>query len=314
MNRAELHDRLVKLNEHELLAKTKLSDSKFASNDYYHVETEWIPSNIFFKKHGRFVTVNSHKHNWIEMSYIYSGEIRETINGTSLVLREGDLIILDTNVIHSIDVAMDNDIMLNFAIGPDYFKKSLLYELNSENSISEFLIQSIYEKQKYNSFLLFHTKGNEDIFNIICKMAKESMESQLASEDILDNCLKLLFWELARIYKEETTDKGSRFPKQNIALQIMQYIESEYKTATLVSTAEHFKYNPNYFSHLIKKITGKNFQDIIIHKKLNHSAALLRNSNMSIEEICDEINWGNRSQFYKMFKEKYGFTPKKYRD
>lgn len=276
MNRAELHNRLVKLNEHELLAKTKHSESKFTSNDYYHVETEWIPSNIFFKKHGRFVTVNGHKHNWIEIAYVYSGEIRETINGTSLVLREGDLIILDTNVIHSIDIAMDNDVMLNFAIGPDYFKKSLLYELNSENSISEFLIQSIYEKQKYNSFLLFHTNGNEDIFNTICKMAKESLEIQLASEDILDNCLKLLFWELARIYKEETNEKDSSLPKQNIALQIMQYLESEYKTATLASTAEYFRYNPNYFSYLIKKITGKNFQEIITNKKLNHSSRTVK--------------------------------------
>jgi len=46
---------------------------------------------------------------------------KQTINGKEVILKEGDLCLLDTNVIHSIDQAGENDIVINIMVRTSYF-------------------------------------------------------------------------------------------------------------------------------------------------------------------------------------------------
>jgi len=46
---------------------------------------------------------------------------KQTINGKEVILKEGDLCLLDTNVIHSIDQAGENDIVINIIVRTSYF-------------------------------------------------------------------------------------------------------------------------------------------------------------------------------------------------
>lgn len=269
---------------------------------------------LSFLKHNRFAPVHSHKHKFIEMSYVYSGEISEIVNGKPIILKKGDLIILDTNVIHSVDMTGPNDIMLNFLINKEYFNNSFFNQLDSENVMSDFLLHALYESHKYNAYLIFNTEENEFIHNIICKLALELISPNLNSNAITDSCLIILFSELLRIYKAQEKTEDNNLPKQTkISIDIANYISSNYETITLASAAEHFHFTPNYFSNLVKKYTGKNFKDLILDEKLKKSSYLLRNTNLTIEEVMEKSGISNLQFFYKKFKEHYGVTPHKYR-
>jgi len=41
---------------------------------------------------------------------------------------------------------------------------------------------------------------------------------------------------------------------------------------------------------------------------------LLKNTNMTIEEIASNVGYENISFFYRLFKKRYGTSPKKYKD
>lgn len=270
---------------------------------------------LSFIKHNRFAPVDSHKHKFIEMSYIYSGEINEIINGTPITLRKGDLVILDTNVIHSVDITGINDIMINFPINKEYFNNSFFNQLDSENVVTNFLLHALYESHTYNSYLIFHTIENEFIHNIVCKLAQELIEPNLNSTAITDSCLIILFSELLRLYDSiDKSENDTDVSKQTkFSMDIANYISSNYETITLASAAKHFNFTPNYFSNLVKKYTGKNFKDLIFHEKLKKTSYLLRNTNLTIEEIIEKAGISNIQFFYKKFKEHYGVTPHKYR-
>jgi AraC family transcriptional regulator, melibiose operon regulatory protein len=278
-----------------------------------------IPSfnleKLSFIKHNRFAQVASHKHKFIEVSYVYSGEINEMVNGKPITLKKGDLIILDTNVIHSVDMTGPNDIMLNFLINKEYFNNSFFNQLDSENVMADFLLHALYESHKYNTYLIFNTEENEFIHNIICKLAQELITPNLNSTAITDSCLIILFSELLRIYEsKEITEDNNNLPKQTkLSIDIANYISSNYETITLSSAAEHFHFTPNYFSNIVKKYTGKNFKDLILDEKLKKSSYLLRNTNLTIEEVMEKAGISNIQFFYKKFKEHYGITPHKYR-
>lgn len=266
-------------------------------------------------KHNRFTPVNSHKHKFIEMCYIYSGEINEVINGTPLTFKKGDLIILDTNVIHSVGITGVNDIMLNFLIDREYFDNSFFNQLDADNVVANFLLHALYESHKYNSYLIFHTEENEFIHNLICKLTQELIAPNLNSTAIIDSCLIILFSELLRIYdsQEKSKDNNDLCKQTKLSIDIANYISSNYETTTLASAAEYFHFTPNYFSNIVKKYTGKNFKDLILDEKLKKASYLLRNTNLTIEEIIEKIGISNIQFFYKKFKEHFNVTPHKYR-
>lgn len=269
---------------------------------------------LSFIKHNRFAPVHSHKHKFIEMSYVYSGVINEIVNGVPITLKKGDLIILDTNVIHSVEIAGPNDIMLNFLINKEYFNNSFFNKLDSQNIMSDFLLHALYESHKYNSYLIFNTEENEFIHNIICKLAFELISTNLNTTAITDSCIIIIFSELLRIYESQEKTENSNISKQTkLSIDIANYISSNYETITLASAAEYFHFTPNYFSSLVKKYTKKNFKDLILDEKLKKSSYLLRNTNLTIEEIMEKSGISNLQFFYKKFKEHYGVTPHKYR-
>ena len=46
---------------------------------------------------------------------------------------------------------------------------------------------------------------------------------------------------------------------------------------------------------------------------MEYAAKQLASSNKSIAEIAAELNFSNRSHFYKMFRERYGMSPMQYK-
>lgn len=94
---------------------------------------------------------------------------------------------------------------------------------------------------------------------------------------------------------------------------VLRYIEENYLTCTLKSTAEFFNINSNYLSNYIKKQTGLTFTQLIQEQKMMHTASLLRNTDIPVADVANMAGYENVSFFYKKFEEKYGNSPKEYR-
>lgn len=46
---------------------------------------------------------------------------------------------------------------------------------------------------------------------------------------------------------------------------------------------------------------------------MNQAVYLLSNSKLSVSDIIESVGYDNSSYFYRIFKEKYGMSPKEYR-
>ena len=267
------------------------------------------------QKHGRFIKIRKHQQEYIEMFYTYSGTCTRIINNKEIVLETGDLVILDTNSYHEAKPAGFNDIVINMNMNTNYFDSLFFKQLDSieESSfISSFFLNVIYQKQKFDGYLLFKTNKNPKIKLLIEAMLEEFYEEKLAFKTMMDKYLTLLFIELIRIYSDSTEEENSFLSAQRIS-EIFKYINLNLETVSLNSMSQHFGYHPNYFSKYVKKLTNKKFSDLILEEKLKRSAILLSQTNNSVEKICQILNITNTSYFYKKFKDYYGSTPKQYR-
>ncbi|MCM1182985.1 MAG: 2-isopropylmalate synthase [Roseburia sp.] len=97
-------------------------------------------------------------------------------------------------------------------------------------------------------------------------------------------------------------------------MEIMNYIQANYQTVTLSELAEHFHLSEQYVSKYIHEKSGKTFGDLVTNVRLKKAKTLLRNGNMTIENVASAVGYPNVEHFNRTFKKKMGMTPVQYRN
>lgn len=98
-----------------------------------------------------------------------------------------------------------------------------------------------------------------------------------------------------------------------IIIEVLKYIDNNYSTATLFEISEIVNQRHYKISKLVKKHTNMTFKELLQEKGLNKAKQLLNETDISIVEIISLVGYENLTYFYKIFKEKYGYTPKDFR-
>lgn len=269
--------------------------------------------SILFSVHPRFLKVMEHSHSFIEMIFVYSGRCHQIINGKEIILQQGDICLLDTNIKHSIEIAGENDIIINCIMKPSYFDSAFLGRLSENDVLSGFFIRSIYQTKEFNEYIIFPFQEGSKIKQLMIDILCEYFDRTICSTEVINSYIIVILAELLRSYKNTINEQNYSLLKNIKISDIVLYLENNYRTATLESTAKHFYFNSSYLSTIIKKLTGQNFLAILHEIKIKNAYILLKNSDISIAEVAKTVGYSNMSFFYKIFKNRYGVTPAKFR-
>ena len=269
--------------------------------------------NIKVIKTGRFFPVPTHVHNWVEVGYMYSGSCQHTIKDKTYTLSKGQLYILDSDTPHSIGYLGENDIHISLVFEKPYFTESFFTHFSRDSILSNFLINSISEHNSHDNFIRLNSQSNRRVHLYISEILCEHLNPSVNSFDIINNFISLLFLELVNIYESDQTEERILLPQKNI-IPILKYIESNYKTCDLKSTAKFFNMNANYLTTLLRKYTGYSFKQLIQRQRFQTINSQLLNTTQSIESIAISAGYDNTTYFYKKYKEAHGCSPKEYRN
>ncbi|NHC42585.1 cupin domain-containing protein [Bacillus sp. MM2020_1] len=141
--------------------------------------------NVIFFKHPRYIKFTEHRHSFIEMNYVYSGTCTQYINGNEVILKEGELCLLDTNVTHGIESASENDIIINIMIRTGYFDSALIQRLSGNDLLADFFVHAIYQQKRVSRFILFPKGQTNRLKEIISQALDEYSHPQLCSNEQL---------------------------------------------------------------------------------------------------------------------------------
>lgn len=126
------------------------------------------------------------------------------------------------------------------------------------------------------------------------------------------------FERIKRIYETTCHIVSRRKSSGNTALihKILGYLHAEYarSTLSLVEVADRFGVSATYLSKFFKEQTGYNFAHYVNRCRLNHGKELLRNRELSIQEIAGQIGFMSANTFIRVFKKYESVTPGQYRD
>ena len=297
------------LNGQNDIDRSIFINQKSNTIDYHHL----LEDNQLFsvRKHTRFCQYPAHKHNYIELMYVYGGSMTHTIESKNITIHQGELLLLNQNIEHAIDYCDENDIIFNFIIRPE-FLSFLSTMLDDDNDVSRFIFDTLYSYDNDGEYLVFKVQDNDKVKEYIESIIIHLYEPRLHNDLELKLLVGLLLTELMNHPECIETYQSNSYEKL-LSSTILKYIATSYQEGSL-STLSKQLHQPDYkICKIIKRQTGQTFKQLIQEERLKATCQLLKTTQMAVTDIMVEVGYENVTYFYKIFKDKYHMTPHDYR-
>lgn len=266
---------------------------------------------IELRPHTRFIHFPRHTHNYVEVVYMCCGKTVHIVNGTCVELHAGELLFLTQNAVQEILPASEEDIAVNFIILPEFFDRSLSMIGAENNLIRTFLTDCLRNSSGQTSFLHFKVADILPIQNLVENLIWMLLHRQPNKRSMNQTTMGLLFLHLLNY--TDKVDIGHDHLEQELTLTVLNYIEEHYRDSDLTALADALHYDLYRLSRLIKSATGRTYTELLQEKRLNQAVWLLSTTPLSVADIGMDVGYNNSSYFYKIFRNRFGCSPKEYR-
>lgn len=266
---------------------------------------------ISVRTHTRFVYFPEHTHNYVEVIYMCSGSTHHIINGNDVILETGELLFLNQNAVQEIYPAREEDIAVNFIILPEFFDYALRMMETEENLLRRFVVDSLRGESNSSGYLHFKVADVLPVQNLVENLIWTIVNRQPNKRSINQVTMGLLFLQLMNQIDKVETDESDE--EQKFVIKVLGYIEEHYRDGELSKLAAEMHYDLYWMSREIKKQTGKTYTELVQSRRLSQAAYLLTHTAMSVMDIGLSVGYENMSYFHRIFRQKYGMSPRKYR-
>lgn len=160
--------------------------------------------------------------------------------------------------------------------------------------------QFIYELRGTLIQLRLHVNEEDEIKHIL---------DRIAAPRSLDEIRSVLVEEFEAVSQKVNDQKRSH----NIELKekIIAYIHESYQEPNLsrYDVASQFGLAEGYLSHFFKEQAGENFSNYLEGVRIKEASRLLEETDLTIQEIADQVGYNSVQSFRRAFKRVTGLTP-----
>lgn len=246
-----------------------------------------------------------HYHDYYEIFITVSGIVTHWINGVTCELPEGSLVFIRPDDVHGYLYNTPQSVKtsyINFAFTREtaaqlfeYLKDSFPCESLLSAETSPYIILSDAEKKRLIRQI--------SELNTVDLQDKKAL--RLRSKVLLADIFARFFYNVDSEMQESVPLWLSHL------LRNMEY--SENFTVGLERMLQLSGKSREHLSRSMKKYVGITPSEYINNLRINYASNLLINTDSPIIDICYNCGFLNLSYFYKTFKNKYGISPKKFR-
>ena len=255
--------------------------------------------------------LNCHWHNEIEFLVVTKGEAVFYINERSYHVKEGDVLFIHPNFLHSAS-AMDKSTFDFFAV---VFSTSLLDSFLNDSIQQNYLSPIYHNDFMFNELLSSDDEWIQQIRFLLNKIRKLYLEQSICYELRIKACLFEIWSLLFSNSKNSDTlsKKDTDYRIERLKL-VITYIEENYASKiTLNELASITGLCEGQFCRFFKLMTRMSAVDYLNHYRIMQSINLLTTTTKSISEIAGLCGFNNISYFNKTFLKYMHVTPSSYR-
>lgn len=195
----------------------------------------------------------------------------------------------------------------------------LIYQVEPIRDIMGNLVLSMYPYSQLSAEPCYVWKtGEEQEVSHYMRL----LESTLPLEDSLFNLherkllLLALTHRLCSIYSRKVAaQQNSVGHKHEVFMKLIELIDRHFMQERGVEFyADKLCLSPKYLSALSKSVSGYTVQELVFKAIVRKSMSLLNNTQMTVQEISDMLNFPNASYFGTFFRKQMGMSPQQYRN
>lgn len=248
-------------------------------------ENKILPINRMF---GSMLGRTVHMHKELEVIYVRHGKAVAYADKNSYLLNSGDMFITFPNQIHYYETLKNGEFIVLI------FSPNILHEISSEVS------KSIPDTN-------FFPAGNREIEEIFDKIYTVSGEyADVAMSGYIHLLMSMILPQVT--LKTVAAEKNSAF------YSVIDYCTHNFREdISLDTVAERLHLSKYYISHLINKKIHQNFNEYINNLRIGEACNLLKETDLKIADISENIGFGTIRSFNRSFKQVMGVSPAEYR-
>ena len=177
------------------------------------------------------------------------------------------------------------------------------------NTLKQFFGIS-YELSTYEEHALSHGSSSKAIAYVGITCEGKNYWVVGMDEDIIKASISALVVAVNKLPQIEQNEEG----QDERLTSMLNFIQNNYQNVTLESLAEQFHLSEPYVSKYIKDKSGKTFGEHVAHIRMKRAKTLLKNGNMTVENIAYAVGYQNVEHFNRTFKKSFDMTPIQYRN
>ena len=260
------------------------------------IRVEW------HKLGGRWDPVILHWHNYCEFEFVLAGNGTHTLNNVPLPVHRGSAYICMMEDFHKIKNAPGETMVV----------ANLKF---SESLVQEPLLKKLYEisNHRYCDF-----PKEEDLnqlvmlFQILENVQNHPPEDPEVKKILLTCTLNQIIALFLFHYSLEENENGAQ-KEQSRMQKAISYIHRNFtKDLSQAEVSEQAGLSVNYFSTTFKNQMQCSYSEYLLNLKLNYARDLIVSERLTnIHTVASKVGFSSTSYFIKVFKKKFGVTPKK---
>ncbi len=214
---------------------------------------------------------------------------------------------------------MSHSVVTNFMSSSDFncrqiwFSRGELWNINKYGEIS--LSDLPYLKQHPKVHLSDDDVSLlDDYFQLLCRRMRD--QSPMLYSDIVRSLVSTMMLEMLCMMRRQEAENtvATSLHRQRLANEFMRLVEqSDGRIRRVDDYASQLNVTPKYLSTLLKETMSRRPSEMIKLFTLKAIERRLRFTDMTMQEIANDLNFPNASFFGKYVKEHLGMTPLEYR-
>ncbi len=279
---------------------------------HFHYQTlRWYSGQqiqVHYSEPGTHSAKDFHDHDFTEIGIVTSGEAQHLVNGKSHPVKKGDILLLPPDTIHTYDHAGTLE-LYNII----YCTERISIPIFEGTELPLFRRFFSTESGQHHPFFPVVSLEEDELNGVIAQVRRLQDEIQnrqpgwqLASYALFLELITLLVRHSARRNPE-------RYAQFQISEAISCINRNYARKITLEELAGITRMSVRNFTRHFREYTGCSPAGYLQELRLRRAAMLLETTNAGVTEIALRCGFCDGNYFCRLFREKRGITPRRYR-
>jgi len=253
-----------------------------------------------------------HYHDYYQMLYVLSGEVRHEHDGRVLSLFAGDAFIIPPMFSHRLEIASQKTAFYSLA-----FSAGLFHAGFSQSNIYRFLTElSRGGNGEEDVHLRIRLSADQqEIFSVLMEcLVKEQNTCPEGAYTAVPSLISSALYILAQSYSSERTAVEESGAVKAVR-DCIRYIDRHYtEDISMNKLSREFAVSRSSLCSLFKDYTGLSIRKYIRNKRILKAETMLRTDpSLPLSDAAAAVGFSEPSTFFRNFTEVVGVSPSRYR-